>query len=199
MHGVKRLFAWMIPRFDKTRFNVSLISLRRKDLSDDTLEAVRDRRHLPGAAQVRSRRPITALLKVLQRQAAPTSCTCTATARRRSGGCARGGWAFRRSCTSTPITATRRGSRRSPTGCWRRTPIWRSRSRSRRREFTTRARLMPAERTKVVYLGAPLDEFARPRSADEIAAARAGAGHRAGHDRHRHHHAADAVEGQSST
>jgi glycosyltransferase involved in cell wall biosynthesis len=38
--------------------------------------------------------------------------------------------------------------------------------------FTTRARLMPAERTKVVYLGAPLDEFARTRSADEIAAAR---------------------------
>ncbi len=40
-------------------------------------------------------------------------------------------------------------------------------------EFTTRARLIPAERTKVVYLGAPLDEFARSRSADEIAAARA--------------------------
>ena len=38
MHGVKRLFAWMIPRFDKSRFNVSLISLRRKDLSEDTLE-----------------------------------------------------------------------------------------------------------------------------------------------------------------
>jgi len=32
--------------------------------------------------------------------------------------------------------------------------------------------LMPAERTKVVYLGAPLDEFARPRRAEEIAAAR---------------------------
>jgi glycosyltransferase involved in cell wall biosynthesis len=31
---------------------------------------------------------------------------------------------------------------------------------------------MPAERTKVVYLGAPLDEFARPRSAREIAEAR---------------------------
>jgi hypothetical protein len=29
MHGVKRLFAWMIPRFDSSRFNVSLISLRR--------------------------------------------------------------------------------------------------------------------------------------------------------------------------
>ena len=38
MHGVKRLFAWMIPRFDRHRFNVSLISLRKRDLSDDTLE-----------------------------------------------------------------------------------------------------------------------------------------------------------------
>jgi glycosyltransferase involved in cell wall biosynthesis len=35
---------------------------------------------------------------------------------------------------------------------------------------------MPAERTKVVYLGSPLDEFARPRSADDIAAARAALG-----------------------
>ena len=39
-------------------------------------------------------------------------------------------------------------------------------------EFTMRARLVPAERTHVVYLGAPLDEFARPRSADDIARAR---------------------------
>ena len=38
MHGVKRLFAWMIPRFDPARFNVSLISLRTKDTSEDTLE-----------------------------------------------------------------------------------------------------------------------------------------------------------------
>ena len=40
MHGVKRLFAWMIPRFDRERFTVSLISLRKRDLSDDTLEAL---------------------------------------------------------------------------------------------------------------------------------------------------------------
>ena len=39
MHGVKRLFAWMIPRFDKSRFNVSLVSLRKKDLSEETLES----------------------------------------------------------------------------------------------------------------------------------------------------------------
>src|ERR1051325_1082028 len=40
MHGVKRLFSWMIPRFDATRFNVSLVSLRRKDLSEETLDAL---------------------------------------------------------------------------------------------------------------------------------------------------------------
>lgn len=39
MHGVKRLFAWMIPRFDPSRFEVSLLSLRKKDLSEDTLES----------------------------------------------------------------------------------------------------------------------------------------------------------------
>ena len=39
MHGVKRLFAWMIPRFDPDRYNVSLVSLRKKDLSEETLES----------------------------------------------------------------------------------------------------------------------------------------------------------------
>src|SRR5690349_15410939 len=39
MHGVKRLFSWMIPRFDPDRFNVSLVSLRRKDLSEETLDS----------------------------------------------------------------------------------------------------------------------------------------------------------------
>ncbi|HEX9723357.1 MAG TPA: glycosyltransferase [Vicinamibacteria bacterium] len=38
MHGVKRLFSWMIPRFDTDRFRVSLLSLRKKDLSEETLE-----------------------------------------------------------------------------------------------------------------------------------------------------------------
>ena len=39
MHGVKRLFAWMIPRFDRTRYEVSLVSLRKKDVSEETLES----------------------------------------------------------------------------------------------------------------------------------------------------------------
>ena len=38
MHGVKRLFAWTLPRFDPARFDVSLVSLRKKDTSEDTLE-----------------------------------------------------------------------------------------------------------------------------------------------------------------
>jgi hypothetical protein len=40
MHGVKRLFSWMIPRFDPARFNVSLLSLRKRDLSEEPLEAL---------------------------------------------------------------------------------------------------------------------------------------------------------------
>ena len=40
MHGVKRLFAWMIPRFDRSRFQVSLVSLRKRDLSEETLDAL---------------------------------------------------------------------------------------------------------------------------------------------------------------
>ena len=40
MHGVKRLFSWMIPRFDPARFAVSLLSLRKRDLSEEPLEAL---------------------------------------------------------------------------------------------------------------------------------------------------------------
>ena len=40
MHGVKRLFSWMIPRFDREHFNVSLLSLRKKDLSEETLDSL---------------------------------------------------------------------------------------------------------------------------------------------------------------
>src|SRR4030095_11677503 len=35
-----RLFAWMLPRFDGSRFNVSLVSLRKKDLSEETLDSL---------------------------------------------------------------------------------------------------------------------------------------------------------------
>ena len=88
MHGVKRLFAWMIPRFDRERFNVSLVSLRRKDLSEETLEQfgvdvtyLSRHKFDPGTY---------AALRRCSRRSAPTSCTCTGTVRRRLAGCARG-------------------------------------------------------------------------------------------------------------
>jgi glycosyltransferase involved in cell wall biosynthesis len=39
-------------------------------------------------------------------------------------------------------------------------------------DFVMKARQMPPDKVKVVYLGVPLEEFSRPRSAAEIAAAR---------------------------
>jgi glycosyltransferase involved in cell wall biosynthesis len=47
-------------------------------------------------------------------------------------------------------------------------------------DFVIHARQMPPERVKTVYLGVPLDEFSRDRSADEIAQARQELGVREG-------------------
>ena len=195
MHGVKRLFAWMIPRFDKTRFNVSLISLRKKDLSADTLEefgidVTYMARHKFDPAT------FPALLKVLREKRADIVHLH-----------GYGATTFGRLCAwRMGIPAILHEHANHGDTPWFQkiadrllaphTDLAIAVSESTG-EFTTRARLMPAERTKVVYLGAPLDEFARPRSAEEIAAARQAHGDRAGHHRDRHHHAADAVEGQS--
>lgn len=170
MHGVKRLFAWMIPRFDRSRFNVSLISLRRKDLSADTLEefgidVTYMARHKFDPAT------FTALLKVLREKRADLVHLH-----------GYGATTFGRLCawrlgipailhehanhTDTPWFQKVADQILAP-----HTDLAIAVSESTG-EFTTRARLMPAERTKVVYLGAPLDEFARPRDAAEIAAAR---------------------------
>ena len=129
MHGVKRLFAWMIPRFDKSRFNVSLISLRKKDLSDDTLEefgidVTYMARHKFDPAT------FPALLKVLREKHADIVHLH-----------GYGATTFGRLCAwrmGIPAIlhehanhTTRRGSRRSPIACWRRTPTWRSPCRNR--------------------------------------------------------------------
>ena len=101
MHGVKRLFGWMIPRFDRDRFSVSLVSLRKKDLSEETLEQLGiditylergkfDPLTLTGAAATSSI------------ESGSTCCTCTDTARRPSAGWPARCGAFRPSSTSTP-------------------------------------------------------------------------------------------------
>jgi glycosyltransferase involved in cell wall biosynthesis len=170
MHGVKRLFAWMIPRFDRSRFNVSLISLRRKDLSADTLEEF----GIDVTYMARHKfDPATypALLKVLREKGADIVHLH-----------GYGATTFGRLCAwRMGIPAILHEHANHGDTPWFQkvadrllaphTDLAIAVSESTG-EFTTRARLMPAERTKVVYLGAPLDEFARERSEREIAVAR---------------------------
>ena len=82
-HCVKRLFAWMIPCFDRDRFNVSLISLRQPDTSEDTLETRGiDVSLCPSPSSIRQHcRPCC----TSSTGSRSTSCTCTATGRRPSG------------------------------------------------------------------------------------------------------------------
>lgn len=174
MHGVKRLFAWMIPRFDQSRYHVSLISLRRKDLSEDTLEQfgvdvtyLARHKFDPGT--------YPHLLKVLEAKQADVVHLH-----------GYGATTFGRMCawrlgipailhehanhTDTPWFQKIADRLLAP-----HTDLAIAVSESTA-EFTVRARLMPAERTKVVYLGSPLDEFARVRTAEEMAAARSALG-----------------------
>jgi len=170
MHGVKRLFAWMIPRFDASRFNVSLVSLRKQDLSADTLEEFGiDVTYL--ARHKFDPATVTALLKVLRDKNADLVHLHGYGATTFGRLCA---WRMRipailhehANHTDTPWFQKVADRILAP-----HTDLAIAVSASTG-EFTTRARLMPADRTKVVYLGAPLDEFARTRSAGEIAAAR---------------------------
>jgi glycosyltransferase involved in cell wall biosynthesis len=174
MHGVKRLFAWMIPRFDRSRFNVSLVSLRKKDLSEETLESLGvDIEYLH-----RSRfdpATLPALLKIIDRRKVDILHLhgYGATTFGRLAG------AMRRlpvilhehaNLTSTPWFQKIADKALAP---YTDLAIAVSKSTA---DFVGHARLLPPERIKVVYLGAPLEEFGRPRSADELAAARASIG-----------------------
>jgi glycosyltransferase involved in cell wall biosynthesis len=170
MHGVKRLFAWMLPRFDPSRYNVSLISLRKKDLSEDTLESL----GIDVTYMHRTRfDPATLpdLLKVLDRKQADilhlhgygaTTFGRLAAARRRLPVVLH----EHANLTDTPWFQKVADRLLAPY-----TDIAIAVSRSTA-EFVMRARLIPPERTHVVYLGVPLEEFGRARTAAEIADAR---------------------------
>ena len=171
MHGVKRLFAWMIPRFDTSRFNVSLVSLRKKDLSEETLESFGvDITYLHKSKFDPATLP--ALLKVIDRKQIDILHLhgYGATTFGRLAG------AMRRiptilhehaNLTDTPWFQKVADAALEPF-----TDIGIAVSQSTA-DFVINARKMPADKVKVVYLGVPLEEFSRPRSADEIAAARA--------------------------
>jgi glycosyltransferase involved in cell wall biosynthesis len=174
MHGVKRLFSWMIPRFDPARFNVALVSLRKKDLSEETLESagvdisyLHKSRFDPAT--------LTALLKVIDRKSIDILHMhgYGATTFGRAAG------AIRRlptilhehaNLTDTPWFQKAADRALEPF-----TDIAIAVSRSTA-DFVVNARLVPAKKVKVVYLGAPVDEFGRERSAEDVAALRRGIG-----------------------
>ena len=178
MHGVKRLFAWMIPRFDAARFRVSLVSLRAPDTSGDRLED----HGIDVTYLSRSKfdpRTLPALLAELDRRGTDvvhlhgygaTTFGRLAAARR--------GWPalLHEHCNlgDTPWFQKVADRLLAP-----HTDLAIAVSRSTA-EFVTRARMVPEALTRVVYLGAPAEEFARPRTPDEVLAARSALGLPAG-------------------
>jgi glycosyltransferase involved in cell wall biosynthesis len=170
MHGVKRLFAWMIPRFDRERFNVSLVSLRKKDVSEETLESFGvDITYLHKSKFDPATLP--ALLKVIDRKQIDILHLhgYGATTFGRLAG------AMRRIPTilheHANLTDTPWFQKVADTALEPVTDIALAVSQSTA-DFVIKARRIPERKVKVVYLGVPLEEFSRDRSDAEIRAAR---------------------------
>src|SRR5688572_522455 len=170
MHGVKRLFAWMIPRFDPARFNVSLVSLRKKDLSEETLESFGvDITYLHKSKFDPA--TLAALLKVVDRKQIDILHLhgYGATTFGRLAG------AMRRLPTilheHANLTDTPWFQKMADAVLEQSTDIAIAVSKSTA-DFVIKARQIPPDKVKTVYLGVPLDEFSRTRSAEEIAASR---------------------------
>jgi glycosyltransferase involved in cell wall biosynthesis len=174
MHGVKRLFGWMIPRFDPERFKVSLVSLRKRDLSEETLDALGiditylekskfDPRTWPALQRIVDEKQIDVLH--LHGYGATTFGRLVG-ARRRLPVVLH----EHANLTDTPWFQKIADRVLEP---YTDVAIAVSESTA---DFVRRARLIRPERVKVVYLGAPLDEFSAVRTPDEIARTRAAIG-----------------------
>lgn len=170
MHGVKRLFGWMIPRFDPSRYNVSLVSLRKKDVSEETLEALGvditylhrskfDPATLPAILKVIDQKQIDILH--LHGYGATTFGRAAGMMRRLPSILHE-----HANLTDTPWFQKLADKALAPA-----TDLAIAVSKSTA-DFVVRARQMPPERVKTVYLGVPLDEFNRSRTPEEIAVAR---------------------------
>ena len=167
MHGVKRLFAWIIPRFDATCFDVSLVSLRKKDLSEEPLDALGiDISYLHKSKFDPA--TLTALLKIIDRKEIDVLHLhgYGATTFGRLAAAMRGLPAIlheHANLTDTPWFQKIADRLLEPY-----TDIAIAVSQSTA-DFVINARLVRSDKVKVVYLGAPLEEFSRPRSATELA------------------------------
>ena len=174
MHGVKRLFAWMIPRFDASRFKVSLVSLRKRDLSEETLDSLGiDITYLERGKF--DPRTLFALLRIIDAKHIDILHLhgYGATTFGRLAAAMRGIPVVlheHANLTSTPWFQKVADWTLEPY-----TDVALAVSKSTA-EFVTGARLVRPQRTKVVYLGAPLDEFGQAVTAGERAAARAALG-----------------------
>jgi glycosyltransferase involved in cell wall biosynthesis len=170
MHGVKRLFSWMIPRFNREQFNVSLLSLRKKDLSEETLDSLGiditylargkfDPFTLPAMLRLVDAKNIDVLH--LHGYGATTF--------GRLVGAIRGIPTIvheHANLTSTPWFQKIADRLLEPS-----TDIALAVSKSTA-DFVVHARLIPESKVKVVYLGVPLEDFSRPRTAAEVQAVR---------------------------
>jgi glycosyltransferase involved in cell wall biosynthesis len=170
MHGVKRLFAWMIPRFDRDRYDVSLVSLRKKDVSEETLESFGvDITYLHRSKFDPATLP--ALLKVIDRKKIDILHLHgygATTFGRMAGGMRRIPTIVHEhaNLTDTPWFQKVADAALEPL-----TDIALAVSQSTA-DFVVNARRIPARKVKVVYLGVPLEEFSRPRSEEEVRQAR---------------------------
>src|SRR3990167_3773006 len=166
MHGVKRLFSWMIPCFDREQFNVSLVSLRKKDLSEEPLEAL----GVNISYMERSKfDPLTlpALLRIIDQQQVDILHLhgYGATTFGRLAGAMRGIPTIlheHANLTDTPWFQKIADRVLEPY-----TDIAIAVSKSTA-NFVIGARQVPSSKVRVVYLGVPLVEFSRERTADEI-------------------------------
>jgi glycosyltransferase involved in cell wall biosynthesis len=178
MHGVKRLFAWMIPRFQADRYKVSLVSLRKRDLSEETLDALGiDITYLErGKFDPRTLRDLLEVIDAKHIDVVHLH-GYGATTFGRLAAALRGIPVVlheHANLTSTPWF--------QKVADWlleRYTDVALAVSKSTA-EFVIGARLVRPERVKVVYLGAPLDEFGQPVTPLEREAARTALGIQAG-------------------
>jgi len=170
MHGVKRLFAWMLPRFDPRLYQVSLVSLRKRDLSEETLESMGiDITYLAKGKFDPS--TIGALGKVIDQKGSQILHLhgYGATTFGRLAAARRGLPVIlheHANLTSTPWFQKLADRALEPY-----TDLALAVSRSTA-EFVRSARLVRPDRVKVVYLGAPVGEFGRERTSAEITDAR---------------------------
>jgi glycosyltransferase involved in cell wall biosynthesis len=178
MHGVKRLFSWLLPRFDESRVRTALVSLRRKDLTTEALENQGVEISYLGRSKF-DPRTLGALLAIVDRWKPDIlhlhNYGATNFGRVAAGmrglpaivhehiNLGRAPWYQKVADRSLePLTDIALAVSRSTA------------------DFMCTERQLPRRKVRVVYLGAPVEEFARPRSAAEVADARAALGLAAG-------------------